>query len=76
MVAWANPAVSYIGVLSASEENLIKMRDAGYSVEQCIDALAICPPSHRGRELVRKEIVAIENSARRRIQRARLALSA
>jgi hypothetical protein len=66
---WANPAVSYIGVLSAPEECLVKMRDAGYSIDQCADALAIRPLSRRAREHAHREIVAAEISARKRISR-------
>jgi hypothetical protein len=66
---WANPTVSYIDVLSAAEERLVKMRDAGYSIDQCANALAIRPLSHRTREHARQEIVAAEISARKRILR-------
>jgi hypothetical protein len=66
---WANPAVSYIDVLSAPEERLVKMRDAGYSIDQCADALAVRPLFGRTRECARREIVAAEISARKRILR-------
>ena len=66
---WANPKVSYIGVLSAPEECLVKMRDAGYSIDQCAEALAVRPLSGRAREHARREIVSAEISARRRILR-------
>ena len=67
---WANPAVSYIGVLSPPEERLVKMRDAGYSIDQCANALAVRPLSRRTLEHARREIVAAEISARIRILRA------
>lgn len=66
---WANPAVSYIDVLSAPEERLVKMRDAGYSIDQCADAFAIWPLSRRTRQYARREIVAAEISARKRLLR-------
>jgi hypothetical protein len=66
---WANPAVSYIDVLSAPEERLVKMRDAGYSIDQCANALAVRPLCRRTREHARREIVAAEISARKRILR-------
>jgi len=66
---WANPTVSYIDVLSAAEERLVKMRDAGYSIDQCANALAVRPLSRRTREHARREIVAAEISARKRILR-------
>jgi hypothetical protein len=64
---WANPAVSYIDVLSPAEERLVKMRAAGYSIDQCANALAVTPLSRRTREHARREIVAAEISARKRI---------
>jgi hypothetical protein len=66
---WANPAVSYIGVLSAPEECLVKMRDAGYSIDQCADVLAVRSLSRRTREYARREVVAAEISARKRVLR-------
>jgi len=66
---WANPAVSFIGILSPAEERLVKMRATGYSIDQCADALAVRPLSGRTREHARTEIVAAEISARKRIFR-------
>lgn len=64
---WANPAVSYIGVLTPQEERLVKMRDAGYSVDECAMVFGYDPRPLNTRGSVREKIIDAESNARKRI---------
>lgn len=41
MKNWANPAISYIGILTPTEEVFLKMWDAGYSRGECAKAAGL-----------------------------------